>query len=101
MAHSRDGRPIDCRCCGDMESSEDAILDRGSYWTGPSDSVRNITDPRALALVLEQAEAKLAKEIHPDPYRRRSHDQTGQSSWADRYSTSVPRRYKMVCSPGQ
>lgn len=31
---------------------------------------RNITDPRALALVLEQAEAKLAKEIHPDPYRR-------------------------------
>lgn len=34
---------------------------------------RNITDPRALALVLEQAEAKLAKEAHPDPYRRESH----------------------------
>lgn len=31
---------------------------------------RNITDPRALALVLEQAEEKLAKGIHPDPYRR-------------------------------
>nr|XP_031859704.1 uncharacterized protein CI109_004776 [Kwoniella shandongensis]KAA5526776.1 hypothetical protein CI109_004776 [Kwoniella shandongensis] len=30
---------------------------------------RNITDPRALALVLEQAEEKLAKEAHPDPYR--------------------------------
>ncbi|KAL7424968.1 hypothetical protein Q5752_000655 [Cryptotrichosporon argae] len=30
---------------------------------------RNITDPRALALVLEQAEAKLAREAHPDPYR--------------------------------
>ncbi|KGB78021.2 NADH dehydrogenase (ubiquinone) 1 beta subcomplex 9 [Cryptococcus deuterogattii R265] len=30
---------------------------------------RNITDPRALALVLEQAEEKLAKGIHPDPYR--------------------------------
>jgi hypothetical protein len=30
----------------------------------------NITDPRALAIVLEQAEAKLAKELHPDPYRR-------------------------------
>ncbi|RXK36359.1 NADH dehydrogenase (ubiquinone) 1 beta subcomplex 9 [Tremella mesenterica] len=30
---------------------------------------RNITDPRALALVLEQAEARLAKEAHPDPYR--------------------------------
>lgn len=31
---------------------------------------RNITDPRALAIVLEQAEEKLAKGIHPDPYRR-------------------------------
>ncbi|KAK1923800.1 hypothetical protein DB88DRAFT_492493 [Papiliotrema laurentii] len=30
---------------------------------------RNITDPRALAIVLEQAEAKLAEELHPDPYR--------------------------------
>lgn len=35
-----------------------------------SSHTRNITDPRALALVLEQAEAKLAKEAHPDPYRR-------------------------------
>lgn len=31
--------------------------------------IRNITDPRALAIVLEQAEAKLAAEAHPDPYR--------------------------------
>lgn len=30
----------------------------------------NITDPRALAIVLEQAEARLAKDAHPDPYRR-------------------------------
>lgn len=32
--------------------------------------IRNITDPRALALVLEQAEARLERELHPDPYRR-------------------------------
>lgn len=31
---------------------------------------RNISDPRALALVLEQAEERLAKDMHPDPYRR-------------------------------
>lgn len=31
---------------------------------------RNIQDPRALALVLEQAEERLANDIHPDPYRR-------------------------------
>lgn len=30
----------------------------------------NISDPRALAIVLEQAEARLAKDAHPDPYRR-------------------------------
>ncbi|KAI9633002.1 uncharacterized protein MKK02DRAFT_40382 [Dioszegia hungarica] len=30
---------------------------------------RNISDPRALALVLEQAEERLAKDLHPDPYR--------------------------------
>ena len=31
---------------------------------------RNITDPRALAIVLEQAEENLARNLHPDPYRR-------------------------------
>ncbi|BEI83992.1 hypothetical protein CcaverHIS002_0405960 [Cutaneotrichosporon cavernicola] len=30
---------------------------------------RNISEPRALAIVLEQAEARLAKDAHPDPYR--------------------------------
>ena len=30
---------------------------------------RNITDPRALAIVLEQAEKRLADERHPDPYK--------------------------------
>jgi hypothetical protein len=30
---------------------------------------RNISDPRALAIVLEQAEKRLADELHPDPYR--------------------------------
>ena len=29
---------------------------------------RNITDPRALAIVLEQAEQKLADIAHPAPY---------------------------------
>ncbi|ORY34902.1 hypothetical protein BCR39DRAFT_515479 [Naematelia encephala] len=33
------------------------------------DRNRNIADPRALALVLEQAEADLAKKLHPDPYK--------------------------------
>lgn len=32
--------------------------------------LRNISDPRALAIVLEQAEERLAKDLHPDPYRR-------------------------------
>lgn len=44
----------------------------GLYSIMEAYTLRNITDPRALALVLEQAEAKLAKEAHPDPYRRES-----------------------------
>ncbi|KIY73990.1 hypothetical protein CYLTODRAFT_448584 [Cylindrobasidium torrendii FP15055 ss-10] len=32
------------------------------------DSNRNVTDPRALAKLLETAEAKLAEDKHPDPY---------------------------------
>jgi len=47
------------------------ILMFGMTWARLT-RLRNITDPRALALVLEQAEAKLAKEAHPDPYRRKS-----------------------------
>lgn len=67
----------------------------------------NITDPRALAIVLEQAEAKLAKELHPDPYRRewicsslqRSGIAGGRASrtradWND--STALPRRHQVV-----
>ena len=46
------------------------ILMFGMTWARLT-RLRNITDPRALALVLEQAEAKLAKEAHPDPYRRK------------------------------
>ncbi|CAD6569909.1 MAG: hypothetical protein TREMPRED_005503 [Tremellales sp. Tagirdzhanova-0007] len=30
---------------------------------------KDINDPRALALILEQAEERLAKDMHPDPYR--------------------------------
>ncbi|WVQ79392.1 hypothetical protein IAT38_001489 [Cryptococcus sp. DSM 104549] len=30
---------------------------------------RDVTEPRALAVLLENAEKKLAKRIHPDPYR--------------------------------
>ena len=29
---------------------------------------RNVRDPRALARILEEAEAKLAAKLHPDPY---------------------------------
>lgn len=37
----------------------------------PADKAdRNITDPRALAIVLEQAEDRLARRLHPDPVRR-------------------------------
>ncbi|KAH6914815.1 hypothetical protein BKA70DRAFT_1257116 [Coprinopsis sp. MPI-PUGE-AT-0042] len=32
------------------------------------DKHRNVTDPRALAQLFDQAEAKLAKFKHPDPY---------------------------------
>lgn len=44
----------------------------GSNGSQRADHRRNITDPRALALVLEQAEARLERELHPDPYRRES-----------------------------
>ncbi|KAI0700569.1 hypothetical protein BC835DRAFT_1326732 [Cytidiella melzeri] len=33
------------------------------------DRNRDIHDPRALAAILEKAEADLAKRAHPDPYR--------------------------------
>jgi len=60
--------------------------------------LRNISDPRALALVLEQAEEKLAKDMHPDPYRGKSLH--GLYSSADaRRSDIVPRRNEVV-SPG-
>lgn len=29
---------------------------------------RNVRDPRALARILEEAEARLAAKLHPDPY---------------------------------
>ena len=29
---------------------------------------RHVRDPRALARILEEAEAKLAAKLHPDPY---------------------------------
>ncbi|KAF9031788.1 hypothetical protein BDZ89DRAFT_984423 [Hymenopellis radicata] len=32
------------------------------------DRNRNVHDPRALAVILERAEAKLAQDKHPDPY---------------------------------
>ncbi|TFY61788.1 hypothetical protein EVG20_g6922 [Dentipellis fragilis] len=32
------------------------------------ESNRNVNDPRALANILEKAEAKLAERRHPDPY---------------------------------
>ncbi|KZV82363.1 hypothetical protein EXIGLDRAFT_702640 [Exidia glandulosa HHB12029] len=32
------------------------------------ESNRNVHDPRALTLILERAEAQLAKDKHPDPY---------------------------------
>ena len=31
---------------------------------------RNVSDPRALAAILEKAEAELAARRHPDPYIR-------------------------------
>lgn len=31
----------------------------------------DVHDPRALAAILEQAEADLAKRLHPEPYRRK------------------------------
>nr|ODN95519.1 NADH dehydrogenase (ubiquinone) 1 beta subcomplex 9 [Cryptococcus depauperatus CBS 7855] len=53
--------------------NESAPYGRSKYYTiGSWDLLiiyRNITDPRALAIVLEQAEEKLAKRLHPDPYR--------------------------------
>lgn len=39
-----------------------------------NDIRRNVTNPRALATLLEQAEAKLAKDKHPDPYIRELSD---------------------------
>ena len=39
----------------------------------PADNkYRNVYDPRALAAVLEKAEADLAERRHPDPYIRES-----------------------------
>jgi len=57
-------------------------------------TISNITDPRALALVLEQAEAKLAKEQHPDPYRREYTDSPASSRLTG--SASLPRRHQVV-----
>ncbi|RSH87880.1 uncharacterized protein EHS24_000398 [Apiotrichum porosum] len=41
---------------------------RSSIWTS-TNIPRNVNDPRALAIIFEQAEAKLEREAHPDPYR--------------------------------
>lgn len=35
---------------------------------------RHVTDPRALAILFEHAEAWLAANAHPDPYIRMSYD---------------------------
>lgn len=37
---------------------------------GNTDNIwcRNVHDPRALAIILEKAEATLAGKLHPDPY---------------------------------
>jgi hypothetical protein len=34
--------------------------------------ISNVTEPRALAQIFEQAEASLASKLHPDPYIRES-----------------------------
>ena len=38
----------------------------------PLNPYRNVTDPRALAILFEKTEAELQRTQHPDPYRRQS-----------------------------
>lgn len=64
--------------------------------SAPPNTRRNITDPRALAIVLEQAEAKLAKDAHPDPYRREYRHSCSLDRQLTLHSTSLPRRHKVV-----
>ncbi len=40
----------------------------------------NVHDPRALAVILERAEAQLSRDKHPDPYIRESTD-LSLNSW--------------------
>ncbi|THG98334.1 hypothetical protein EW026_g3829 [Hermanssonia centrifuga] len=49
---------------------------RRDLWRGKALAIRaefernrDVRDPRALAAILEKAEADLAERIHPDPYR--------------------------------
>lgn len=75
---------------------------RSSIWTS-TNIPRNVNDPRALAIIFEQAEAKLEREAHPDPYRRESSAVYGLPEGRDTLgltlpSTHVPRRHEVVCT---
>ena len=54
-------------------------------------------DPRALAAILEKAEADLKERAHPDPYRREFHPSTFRNLGLTNYlSTDRPGWDKMV-----
>ena len=57
---------------------------------------RNVYDPRALAQILERAEAYLAEIKHPDPVIRKSYDFAVVAQTQLGTSTDRTRRHEMV-----